>query len=206
MLEELELSETERVQNGEDVTTPKSNRVFVVHGHDNEMKQAVARTVERLGLEAIILNEQPNHGRMLIEKIEHYSDVGFAVVLLSPDDTGYLNACGLEAARVRARQNVILELGYFAGKLGRERVMALHRGGIEFPSDYDGVLYMPYDSDSGGGGARWSRNSRKAATVYLLTPCSHSRLFAIAVRGVFRLSCRRCAAPMSRNGECSAEG
>ena len=113
------------------------------------MKQAVARVIERLGLEAVILHEKPNRGQTIIEKMERYSDVSFAVVLLSPDDTGYSNRDGSEAARPRARQNVILELGYFAGKLGRDNVVALHRGNIEFPSDYDGVLYTPYDSDSG---------------------------------------------------------
>jgi predicted nucleotide-binding protein len=149
MLEDLELGEPEQELGVEVPTGPRSNRVFIVHGHDREMKQAVARTIERLGLEAVILHEQPNRGQTLIEKIERFADVDFAVVLLSPDDTGYLNADGEDAAKPRARQNVILELGYFAGKLGRERVVALHRGGIEFPSDYDGVLYTPYDGDSG---------------------------------------------------------
>lgn len=119
MLEELKLSEPEQVQGGKEPTGPRSNRVFIVHGHDNEMKQAVARTVERLGLEAVILHEKTKRGRTIIEQIERYSDVGFAVVLLSPDDTGYLNSAGPDAARPRARQNVILELGYFAGKLAR---------------------------------------------------------------------------------------
>ena len=149
MIDDLELSESEQVQGAGEPSLPRSNRVFVVRGHDKEMKQAVARIVERLGLEAVILHEKPNRGQTLIEKIERYSDVGFAVVLLSPDDTGYANAKGPESAKSRARQNVILELGYFAGKLGRESVVALHRGGIEFPSDYDGVLYTLYDGDSG---------------------------------------------------------
>jgi predicted nucleotide-binding protein len=149
MLEDLELGKPEPVQASEEPTGPRSNRVFVVHGHDGEMKQAVARTIERLGLEAVILHEKPNRGQTIIEKIERYSDVSFAVVVLSPDDTGYANAEGTDAARPRARQNVILELGYFAGKLGRENVMALHRGDIELPSDYDGVLYTRYDGDSG---------------------------------------------------------
>ena len=153
MLEELESGEPEQVRDEDDQTVPKSNRVFVVHGHDNEMKQAVARTVERLGLEAVILHEKPNRGQTIIEKIERFSDVGFAVVLMSPDDTGYSNADGADAAKPRARQNVILELGYFAGKLGRENVVALHRGSrnekLELPSDYAGVLYTPYDGDSG---------------------------------------------------------
>lgn len=149
MLEDLELSESEQVETRGAQTMSKSNRVFVVHGHDNEMKQAVARSVERLGLEAVILHEKPNRGQTIIEKIERFSDVGFAVVLLSPDDTGYLTTAGPGAAQPRARQNVILELGYFAGKLGRENVVALYRGSIELPSDYDGVLYTPYDNDSG---------------------------------------------------------
>ena len=149
MLEKLKLDETGGGQLWEDSTGPKSNAIFVVHGHDNEMKLAVARTIERLGLEAIVLHEKPNRGQTIIEKIERYSDVGFAVVLLSPDDTGYSNADGSDAASPRARQNVILELGYFAGKLGRESVVALYRGDVELPSDYDGVLYTRYDSDSG---------------------------------------------------------
>jgi predicted nucleotide-binding protein len=149
MLEDLELGEPEQMQGVKDLTVPKSSRVFVVHGHDNEMKQAVARTVERLGLEAVILHEKPNRGQTIIEKIERFSDVSFAIVLLSPDDTGYSNADGSDAAHPRARQNVILGLGYFAGKLGRENVVALHRGAIELPSDYDGVLYTQYDGDSG---------------------------------------------------------
>lgn len=149
MLEELRLDAVEQAHVEEEAARPRSNRVFVVHGHDREMKQAVARTIERLSLEAVILHEKPNRGQTLIEKIERFSDVDFAVVLLSPDDTGYSNADGSDAAKPRARQNVILELGYFAGKLGRENVVALHRGSIELPSDYDGVLYTPYDGDSG---------------------------------------------------------
>lgn len=89
-LSEFDLPEPELVEIGEDLNAPRSERVFVVHGHDNEMKQAVARTVEWLGLEAVILHEEPNRGQTLIEKIERYSDVGFAVVLLSPDDTATL--------------------------------------------------------------------------------------------------------------------
>lgn len=149
MLEDLELGELDQVRTGDEQTRPISNRVFVVHGHDREMKQMVARTLERLRLEAVILHEKPNRGQTLIENIERYSDVDFAVVLLSPDDMGYAVTDGQEAASPRARQDVILELGYFVGKLGRERVVALYRRGIEFPSDYDGVLYTPYDSDSG---------------------------------------------------------
>src|SRR5205823_10318590 len=89
---------------------PPSQDVFIVHGHDEAAKQAVARYLERLDLEPIILHERANRGRSLIEKIEANSlGVGYVVVLLTPDDVGKLND-GSEALAPRARQNVIFEL------------------------------------------------------------------------------------------------
>ena len=120
-------------------------KVFVVHGHDNEAKESTARFLEKLKLEPIVLHEQANSGRTVIEKFEVYSeDVAFAVVLLTPDDLGKSAKAGA-SARPRARQNVILELGYFLGRLGRTKVCALYKGGVELPSDYQGVLYIEID-------------------------------------------------------------
>lgn len=125
-----------------------SRNVFVVHGHDNEAKEMVARFLERLGLVPIVLHEQPNEGRTIIEKFETYAGgVAFAVILLTPDDVG-APAGELTNLRKRARQNVIVELGYFMGKLSRSRVCALYKGSVELPSDYQGVLYV--EMDSGG--------------------------------------------------------
>jgi predicted nucleotide-binding protein len=90
----------------------------------------------------VILHEQANQSRTVIEKIEAHSDVGFAVVLLTPDDEGNL---GGEKPRPRARQNVLLELGYFIGKLTRSRVCTLKVGDIEIPSDWRGVIDEPFD-------------------------------------------------------------
>jgi predicted nucleotide-binding protein len=104
-------------------TGPSSNRVFVVHGHHHGRKETVARFLEKLGLEPVILHEKPNAGRTLIEKFSDYANVYFAVVLLTADDIGR----GREEPdppRPRARLNVILKLGYFLGKLGRHRVCA----------------------------------------------------------------------------------
>ena len=129
-----------------------SKEVFIVHGKDDGPKQAVARFLERLELSPIILHEQPNQGQTIIEKFVEYSKVGFAVVLLTPDDVGG-PADGSDDQRARARQNVILELGFFLGKLGRERTCALLVDDVEIPSDYDGVLYIPMD----GQGA-WTMN------------------------------------------------
>jgi predicted nucleotide-binding protein len=126
------------------VARQQSKRVFVVHGHDNEAKETVARFLERLGLEPVILHEQPNEGRTVVEKFEHHADVGFAVVLLTPDDVGEA-AAKKDKLQPRARQNVVLELGYFMGALRRSRVCALYKGGVEIPSDYNGVLYVELD-------------------------------------------------------------
>ena len=120
--------------------------VFVIHGRDNEAKEAVARFLARLDLEPVILHEQPNEGRTIIEKFEEHAQAAFAVVLLTPDDAGALEN-EKDTLRPRARQNVIFEFGYFIGRLGRKRVCALTRGDLEMPSDYDGVLYVPLDAD-----------------------------------------------------------
>lgn len=96
----------------------------------------------------IILHEQPNQGRTVIEKFEGSADVDFAVVLLTPDDVGHI-ADGSDEPKPRARQNVIFELGYFVGRLGRSRVCALHKGGVEILSDYDGVIYVSMDDPQG---------------------------------------------------------
>lgn len=116
---------------------PGMTRVFVVHGHDEAAREKVARFIERLGLESVVLHEQPNQGRTIIEKFEDHSDVGFAVVLLTPDDR-------VGDSR-RARQNVVFEMGYFSGKLGRRRVAALVGPGVDIPSDLHGVVYIPLD-------------------------------------------------------------
>jgi predicted nucleotide-binding protein with TIR-like domain len=128
---------------------PTGHRVFLVHGHDQAALQEVARFLERLDQDVIILREQPNRGRTIIEKFEDYGDAGFAVILLTPDDRGGPASEPPDSQHSRARQNVILELGYFLGRLGRSRVCALYREGVEIPSDYSGVLYVKLDQDGG---------------------------------------------------------
>ena len=125
-----------------------SNRVFVVHGRDEGTRSIVARFLESLNLEAIILQERANEGRTIIEKFEDYADVGFAVVLCTPDDVCKLDTEG-EELRPRPRQNVVLEWGFFLGSLRRNRVCALLKGDVEIPSDYAGVVYIRLD-ESGG--------------------------------------------------------
>lgn len=125
-------------------TTAVGNKVFIVHGRDEGIKQTTARFLEKLGLKPLILHEQPNKGQTIIEKFEDYSSVAYAVVLLTPDDLGKQNPDS-SALSPRARQNVVFELGFFLGKLGRERVCSLYKEGIEIPSNYGGVAYIPFD-------------------------------------------------------------
>ena len=132
----------------ESINTTYSNtskKVFIVHGTNNEIKESVARFLDKLSLEPIILHEQPNKGRTIIEKLTDYTDVSFAIVLLTADDLGKEKS--QEKLKYRARQNVILELGLFLSKLGKQNVCALYEDKVEIPSDFSGVLYIPLNSD-----------------------------------------------------------
>jgi predicted nucleotide-binding protein len=154
-----------------------SNKIFVVHGHNDLVKDAVAAFLRTLDLDPIILHQQPSMGKTIIEKIEHYSEVGFAVILLTQDDLGctlgppeifvteekssFLSkkeksmhaGKGWGQQRTRARQNVIFEFGLFVGKLGRHKVAALCEEGLERPSDIDGVVYISLDR-----GGQWKES------------------------------------------------
>ncbi|WP_448106426.1 TIR domain-containing protein [Pseudomonas azerbaijanoccidentalis] len=122
-------------------------RVFIVHGHDESAQSKTARFIERLGFEAVVLHEKASSGRTIIEKIEHFSDVGFAVVLYTPDDAGNVKSLS-DDLNLRARQNVVFEHGYLIGKLGRQNVAALVDGKLELPNDISGVIYIKLDESS----------------------------------------------------------
>jgi predicted nucleotide-binding protein len=126
-------------------------KIFVAHGHDIEMLSAIESFILKLGLKPVILRNQPSRGRTIVEKIEDYSEVSSAVVLLSPDDNAYPRGTSSSDAKLRARQNVIFELGFFIGKLGRHNVIAVHRTDerFEMPTDYEGVIFTPYDEGGG---------------------------------------------------------
>lgn len=123
---------------------PTNNAVFLVHGHNDLIREMTARAVEKVGLTAIILNEQVNRSDTIIEKLERHANVNFAVVLMTADDVGGKKS-QTPVLQDRARQNVILELGYFMGKIGRKQVCVLYEKGVELPSDYYGVVYIEID-------------------------------------------------------------
>lgn len=115
------------------------NTVFIIHGHDGHLKTEVQLLLNRAGVNNIVLHEQADKGRNIVEKlIEETDSANFAIALLSPDDE-------LNDGTKRARQNVILEIGYFLGKLGKSRVRLLKKGNVEIPSDLSGILYENYD-------------------------------------------------------------
>ena len=125
------------------------DKIFIVHGHDEAAKYAVARFVAKFDIEPIILDEQLNKGQTIIDKFEeHAGEAGFAIVLLTPDDVGK-SKDETDEPKPRARQNVILELGYFLCGLGRERVCVLYKEGVELPSDIHGILYVLMDNSDG---------------------------------------------------------
>ena len=125
------------------------DKVFIVHGHDNEAKETVARVIEKLGFQAIILHEQASPGIAIIEKIEKYSsDIVFSIVLYTQCDIGRDKNADEKSNKYRARQNVVFEHGLLIGKWGRERVLPIVKGEVETPGDISGMIYTKMD-DSG---------------------------------------------------------
>ena len=148
-----------------------TNKVFLIHGRDEGARNTVARFLGQLRLEPVILAEQASQGKTIIEKFESHAQVRFAIALLTPDDAGSLS--NEDTPRPRARQNVIFELGYFIGRLGRDGVCALTKGEVEIPSDYSGVVYIPLDD----GGWKFD-----LVTAHAARPARNGGRTAIAVR------------------------
>lgn len=146
-IKEIELtSPSPRIAPGAATT---GSTIFVVHGRDEARKEGVARFLGKLtSKEPVILHEQASAGDTIIEKLEKYAaTAGYAVVIATGDDRGCL--AGEDEYRPRARQNVIFELGYFFGLLGRKRVALLYDTTVERPSDTDGIVHIPFDDANG---------------------------------------------------------
>lgn len=122
------------------------SKVFIVHGHDALLKTEVARFIEKLKLEPIILHEKASSGKTIIEKIEEYSNVGFGIVLYTACDIGAKDE-ETPDLKPRARQNVVFEHGFLMGKIGRQNVCALVKGNIEKPNDISGVVYVSAEEE-----------------------------------------------------------
>lgn len=126
-----------------------SNKVFVVHGHDEIAKTSLEIFLKEIGLEPVVLHRQADEGQTIIEKFEKHSDVGYAFILLTPDECAYLTRDekieeSKRKTEYRARPNVIFEFGYFVGKLGKKRVCCLHTGSVSLPSDVSGMIYKAF--------------------------------------------------------------
>lgn len=129
---------------------PRTKKVFVVHGRDEIAKTNLEVFLHEVGLEPIVLHRQADEGMTIIEKFEKHSEVGYAFILLTPDEVAYLASeeSKPEVQRTkefRSRPNVIFEFGYFVGKLGRSRVCCLYTGNVSLPSDVSGMIYKRYE-------------------------------------------------------------
>ena len=146
--DELLLKAKSKLQSGTKISTSSQNNkdVFIVHGHDEAMMKNVKDFVKKIGYNPVILKEKPNQGKTIIEKIETYSDVAYAIVLYSPCDKGF-DKNKPEEIKNRARQNVIFEHGFLISKLSREKVCAIVKKDVERPGDLDGLVYVSYSTD-----------------------------------------------------------
>jgi predicted nucleotide-binding protein len=136
--------------------SPPKKEIFLSHGKDLKPLAELKQMLVEFGLKPVILSEQPSGGKTVMEKLEANSNVGFAFVILTPDDLGGFVEMGskwsrpqrlrkfLKTAHNRPRQNVILEFGYFVGKLGRDRVACLLKKPVEQPSDMQGIVYLSF--------------------------------------------------------------
>jgi len=132
---------------------PISRNVFIVHGHDSLLRAQVENFLRKLNLTPIILSNQVNEGKTVIEKFEtHAEKTSYAIILLTADDIAHAKNKPDEI-KTRGRQNVILELGYFWGKLGRKNVCILYDDGVEMPSDLHGFVYIPTNNTD-----TWEKN------------------------------------------------
>jgi predicted nucleotide-binding protein len=134
------------------VTSPSNKKVFIVHGHDHNLKVELEVFLTHIGLKPVVLHREVDSGQTIIEKFEANADVSYAFILLTPDEVSYtLNQEDLQdedrKKEARARPNVIFEFGYFVAKLGRQKVCALHKGDVVIPSDLSGLIYKKVDSN-----------------------------------------------------------
>ena len=144
IIEELELFPKEVSIETTNAQSTDCSKVFIVHGRDDGAKETVARFVDKLGFQAVILHEQVDSGDTIIEKLEKHTDVGFAIVLYTECDIGGVKS-NPEDLKPRARQNVVFEHGLLIGKIGRQNVVALVKGELEIPNDISGVVYKSMD-------------------------------------------------------------
>jgi predicted nucleotide-binding protein len=129
-----------------------TKKVFVVHGHDEIAKTNLEIFLREIGLEPVVLHRQADEGLTIIEKFEKHSDVGYAFILLTPDEIAYIKADESKEdserkKESRSRPNVIFEFGYFVGKLGRSRVCCLYKGDVSLPSDVSGMIYKKFTNN-----------------------------------------------------------
>lgn len=144
------VSKSESSERGNKPNFTFSNKVFIVHGHDEIAKTNLEIFLTEIGLKPIVLHRQADEGLTIIEKFEKHAEVGYAFILLTPDEVAYLahedlKPDGERNKEKRARPNVIFEFGYFVGKLGRARTCCLYTGGVSLPSDIGGMIYKKYE-------------------------------------------------------------
>jgi predicted nucleotide-binding protein len=141
-------------------------RVFVVCGTDAEMKQAVANSLIKLRLVPVVMCEEPSQGRKIVARFQEYSDVSFAVVLLSPDDSVYVKDEPPTKRKLKPRQDVVFELGFLLGKLGKGNVLVFFRecSNFEIPTDFEGIKAVAFDD----------RDSWRLALIRELTKCGYN--------------------------------
>jgi hypothetical protein len=130
------------------VDRKRNNKVFIIHGHGLGQRLLLERMLQRMGLEPVAMIDHPGGSRTFIEKfLDCARDCAYAVAVFTPDDVVEVATGGETKRYFQPRPNAIFEVGWFAGTLGRERVLVVCQKGIQMFSDFHGVETLEFATD-----------------------------------------------------------
>ena len=130
------------IVNDSKTTQMENKNVFIVYGRDENLLNEVKLLVTQLGLKPILISNEPDKGRSIFGKIkDSVNKCCYSIVLWTPDDVGSL-ATETEKIQFRARENVLIELGYVVAKLGEENVTIIKKGNPNIPTDIQGLALI----------------------------------------------------------------
>ena len=148
----LESTSLESSQPPETPLPPVKNKLFVIHGLDEKMNAPMIEFLISLGLEPILMRDKENSAKPIAVKFTQYNDIDFALAILSGDDFVYRKENGKpQSSHLKADQGVVFELGFWLGKLGRDRVIAFYYDQKNFrcPTEFFDLRYVPFDKNGG---------------------------------------------------------
>ncbi len=118
------------------IITKVNKKVIIVGDMNSRNVLELNGLLLEFSYEPIILSEQPSNSRTILEKLSEFSDVGYAMVVIESERK--------RISLTRPNPNVMLELGYLIGLIGREHVLCLVENDATLPTDLRGISYIVF--------------------------------------------------------------